>query len=177
MIPSPAEKLRVETLREYAEFKDAERAVRMLAHAVELDPANEAVRIDSAQLLITLNRHGEAEQLLQSLSALTKMDERVKTLQARLTLAANAGSAADSDALTQRVAENPGDLDARLQLAHLAIAQQNHAQAFEQLLEIVRRDRTFKDDAARKTMLQLFSVLDGDPLVAVYRRKLAGELN
>ena len=177
LIPSPAEKLRIETLREYAEFKDAGRALRMLAHALELDPANEAVRIDNAQLLIALDRHDEARQLLASLSELAQMDERVKTLQAHLALAAGAGDAADSDVLARRVADNPGDLDARLQLALLQIAHKNHAEAFEQLLEIVRRDRKFKDDAARKTMLQLFSVLGSDPLVGDYRRRLASALH
>lgn len=177
LIPTPAEKLRQETLREYAELKDAERALRMLGHAAELDPTNEAVRIDSAYLLMTLNRHDEAAQLLASLSELTKMDERVKTLFARLALAANAGNAANGDTLTRRIADNPGDLDARLQLAHLHVAREHHAEAFEQLLEIVRRDRKFNDDAARKTMLQLFSVLGGDPLVGEYRRKLASALN
>ena len=177
VIPSPAEKLRVETLREYAETKDAERALRMLAHAAELDPANEAVRIDSAQLLVVLDRHDEARQLLASLSELAQMDERVKTLQAHLALAAGAGTTADGDVLARRVADSPGDLDARLQLAHRYIAQQNHAEACEQLLEIVRRDRQFRDDAARKTMLQLFSVLGNDPLVSEYRRKLASALH
>ena len=177
LIPTPAEKLRRETLREYAEFQDAERALRMLAHASELDPANEAVRIDSAELLITLNRHGEAAQWLQSLSELTKMDERVTTLQARITLAAGAGNDIDEAALAKRIAGNAGDLDARLQLARALIARQQHAEACDQLLEIVRRDRKFNDDVARKTLLQLFSVLGGDPLVGVYRRKLASALN
>ena len=177
LIPTPAEKLRQETLREYAELKDAERALRMLGHAAELDPTNEAVRIDSAYLLMTLNRHDEAAQLLASLSELTKMDERVKTLFARLALAANAGNAANGDTLTRRIADNPGDLNARLQLAHLHVAREQHAEACEQLLEIVRRDRKFNDDVARKTLLQLFSVLGGDPLVGEYRRKLASALN
>lgn len=178
IIPSPAEKLRLETLREYAELKDAQRALRMLAHASELDPANEAVRIDSAQLLIELNRHDEAREMLASLSVLTHMDDRVKTLEARLALATGAGAAADSTALLLRVAANPADLDARLQLAQWHTGKQDYAAAFEQLLDIIRRDRKFQDDAARKMMLQLFSVLGGDhALVSDYRRKLAGALN
>lgn len=178
IIPSPAEKLRLETLREYAELKDAQRALRMLAHASELDPANEAVRIDSAQLLIELNHHDEAREMLASLSVLTHMDDRVKTLEARLALATGAGAAADSTALLLRVAANPADLDARLQLAQWHTGKQDYAAAFEQLLDIIRRDRKFQDDAARKMMLQLFSVLGGDhALVSDYRRKLAGALN
>lgn len=177
LIPSPAEKLRIETLREYAELQDAQRALRMLAHASELDPANEAVRIDSAQLLMHLERYDEARELLASLSVLTRMDERVKTLEAQLALAAGADKAGDAGALAQRITAAPGDLEARLQLAHLHAARKEYTAAFDQLLEIIRRDRKFQDDAARKTMLQLFSVLGDDPLVGDYRRKLAGVLN
>ncbi len=177
LIPTPAEKLRRETLREYAELQDAEHALRMLTHASALDPANEAVRIDSAELLIALNRHHDAAQLLASLSELKKMDERVTTLQARIALAAGAGTDSDEAALAKRIVDNAGDLDARLQLARALIARQQHAEACDQLLEIVRRDRKFNDDAARKTLLQLFSVLGGDPLVSDYRRKLASALN
>ena len=177
LIPSPAEKLRLETLREYAELQDAERALRMLAHASELDPANEAVRLDSAQLLITLNRHDEAAQVLASLSELTKLDERVKTLQARIALSTSAGGGVDADELAARIEHNAGDLEARLQLARVLITRHQYAPACDHLLEIVRRDRKFNDDAARKTLLQLFSVLGDDPLVSAYRRKLASALN
>jgi len=150
----------------------------MLAAASQLDPANENVRIDCAELLIALNELDEARQLIASLSPLAQMDDRVKTMQAKLALATGAHSDADADALIKRIAANINDSDARLQLARLKIAQGQHADAMDQLLEIVRRDRTFDDEVARKTLLQLFSALGGDhPLVGDYRRKLAGALN
>jgi putative thioredoxin len=93
-----------------------------------------------------------------------------------LSLAAPSGE--DAGALAERVARNADDLDARLKLANLHIAQGRHETAFEQLLEIIRRDRKFGDDAGRRTMLSVFDVLgSGNELVSKYRRQLASALN
>jgi putative thioredoxin len=52
------------------------------------------------------------------------------------------------------------------------------AEGMDQLLEIVQRDRKFRDDIGRKTMLDVFNLLGGSgELVSTYRRKLASLLN
>jgi putative thioredoxin len=183
VIPSPAEKLRGEAIALYAQTGGAERALAMLAEASRLDPLNEKVRVDSSELLVALGRHDEAQQLLDTLSPLAQMDDRVKTLRDRIALATGNGEASDTDALTRRVAANANDLDARLKLARAHIARRCYREALDELLEIIRRDRKFGDEAARKTMLQLFSVLGSQnngglsDLVSEYRRKLASALN
>ena len=178
ILPSPAEKTRLDALALYEASGDARQALTMLAQAAQLDPHNEIARIDSAQMLIALNEFDEARRLIDALSPLAQMDERVKTMQARLALAAGAGGDVNADALMKRIAGNANDFDARLRLARWHITLTQYAEALDQLLEIVRRDRKYKDDGARKTMLQLFSVLGSDhPLVGDYRRKLAGALN
>jgi len=178
IIPSPAENKRLNALAHYAATDDAKQALAILAEASKLDPTHEIVRIDSAALLITLKEFDEARRLIDSLTPLSQMDERVKTLQAQLALKSDASVESNTQELLQRIAENPGDSDARLRLARQHIALSQYAEALEQLLEIVRRDRKYKDDGARKTMLQVFSVLGSDnPLVGDYRRKLATALN
>ena len=178
IIPSPAENKRLNALAQYAATGDAKQALAILAEASKLDPTHEIVWIDSAALLITLKEFDEARRLIDSLTPLAQMDERVKTLQAQLALKSDPGTESNAQELLQRIAANPGDSDARLRLARQHIALSQYAEALEQLLEIVRRDRKYKDDGARKTMLQVFSVLGSDnPLVGEYRRKLAGALN
>ena len=178
LIPSPAEEKRLDALAQYAATGDAKQALAMLAEASRLDPQNETVRIDCAEILIAINELDEARQLINTLSPLARMDDRLKTIEARLSLASHAGGGADVDELEQKIAVNPADLASRLKLAHLKIARNQHTEAFDQLLKIVRRDRKFEDDVARKTMLQVFGVLGSDhPLVGEYRRKLAGALN
>jgi hypothetical protein len=65
-----------------------------------------------------------------------------------------------------------------MQLANLLVAAGRHAEGLDELLEIVRRDRYWNDDAARKTILAVFNMLGGQgELVATYRRKLASALD
>jgi putative thioredoxin len=181
LIPSPAEKLRIEAMSAYAQTDDAQQALALLVEASRLDPQNEKVRIDCSEILIALERHDEARQLLDTLSPIAQMDDRVKTLHAQLALATGEGG--NDEELAARITANPADLEARLKLARAHIARKRYREAFDQLLEIIRRDRKFDDEAARKTMLQLFSVLAGQnstqtsDLVSEYRRKLASALN
>ena len=80
--------------------------------------------------------------------------------------------------LSQRIAADENDLEARLQLAHLQVAQKRYREALEALLEIVRRNRNFGDDAARKTMVKIFETLGNQgEVVSEFRRKLASAMN
>jgi len=79
--------------------------------------------------------------------------------------------------LERRVAENPRDLQARLELAQHCIAHKAWEPALEQLLEIVRQDRKFGDDVGRKTMIQVFDLASTQPqLVSAWRRRLSALL-
>jgi putative thioredoxin len=178
IVPSPAEELRFEAARVYDETRDIDRALALLSRAAELDPTNEEIRIDRASLLIDAHRAHEASAVLDGLSPLTKMDERVKALEARMELARGAAEAGSADLLVQRVAADENDLDARLKLAHVYVASENYRAALEQLLEIVQRNRSFREDIARKTILQVFEVLGNQgSLVSEFRRRLASAMN
>ena len=83
-----------------------------------------------------------------------------------------------TDALEARVAAHPEDLEARFDLASALIAHRKYADALAQLLDIVKRDRTFRDDIGRKTMLSVFDLAAHQPqLVSEWRRKLSMALN
>ena len=78
----------------------------------------------------------------------------------------------------RQVQANPGDLQARLELAQHFIAHKAWELAFEQLIEIVQRDRTFGEDIGRKTMVQVFDLASSQPqLVSTWRRRLSSALN
>jgi putative thioredoxin len=66
---------------------------------------------------------------------------------------------------------------ARLELAELLISRRDFAPAMHQLLEIVKRDRTFRDDVARRKLLAVFEMAAEHPdLVAEYRSRLSSLL-
>ncbi len=84
----------------------------------------------------------------------------------------------DEQTLASRVAADPRDLPARLDLARLLIARQQYEPALEQLLAIVRTDRGFEDDVGRRTMLSVFDMLTDYPdVVSRWRRQLSTALN
>ncbi|GAB4121134.1 MAG: thioredoxin [Sideroxydans sp.] len=178
IIPSPAEELRL-AAQQLATTGDIDGALQKLTEASALDPANEWVRVDAAELLLHKGETHEAQRLLDSLRDVDVMkDARVLQLKAQTRLAEMSGSGESEVALRAAVAADGNDFEARLKLANVLIASNRMAEGMDQLLEIVRRDRQFKDDIGRKTLLDVFNLLGGSgELVAEYRRKLASALN
>jgi putative thioredoxin len=178
IVPSPAEELRFEAARTYRETQDSDRALELLSRAAELDPANEDIRLDRATLLVDAGRADEAGAIIKGLSPLTQMDDRVTALKARMDLAEGAAEAGSPELLDKRIAADANDLDARLQLAHVYVGKQNYRAALEQLLEIVQRNRSFRDDIARRTILQVFELIGNQgSLVSEFRKRLASAMN
>ncbi|MBW7930622.1 MAG: co-chaperone YbbN [Gammaproteobacteria bacterium] len=176
ILPSPAEELRQQAAAQRAAGNDTQ-ALETLGEASRLDPGNEQVRIDAAEILLDAERVAEARQLLDSLSASAALDERAQRLRARMDFAPAGEAAGNEAALRERIAQDAGDMQARLDLAHLLVSRGRHAEGMDELLEMVRRDRHWNDGAARKQLLAVFTLLGDAPLVGEYRRKLASALN
>ena len=71
----------------------------------------------------------------------------------------------------------PGDLKVRFDLAHALIAEGEYEQALEHLLEIIRTDRKWNEEAGRKHLLTLFEAMGPtDPRTIEARRRLSGLL-
>ena len=172
LIPSPADEIRQQAAAARM-AGDLSGALQLLAEASKLDPDHLGVRLDAAEIMLDLNEVDEATRLLGSVA--DDADPRVPALKARLQFMGAAGE--DEAALTARVAANENDLEARLKLANLLIAATRYEAGMDQLLEIVRRDRSFGDDIGRKTLLSVFNLLGGGDLVSRYRRLLASALN
>ena len=151
-----------------------------LKTALALDPGFDDARLDLIELLLDEERVDEArsEAQLVSTKVTQGIDVRYNTLKTRLDALDAATDLPPTDALEARVAANPGDLEARFDLANLLIARRDYAGALEHLLEIVKRDRTFRDDVGRKTMLSVFDLAAHRPeLVSEWRRKLSTTLH
>jgi len=177
LLPSPAEEKRRVAVETYRSGQAAPALVQ-LDEAQALEPANDTIRIDRAEVLIALGRAKDAAALLDELAPLAAMDTRVEHLKAQLTFAGEGDSAENIEALEAQLLENPGDLDTRLALAKSCVAAKQFEPALKHLIEIIRVDRSFGDDAGRKTMLAVFEILGNDHhLTSQYRRLLAASLN
>lgn len=185
LIPSPAEPFRLEALA-LAEAGQLEEAIKRMADAINLDPASDTAYLDFIELSLARNTAdslAEARELLGIVADRARDRIRVDALQARLTLALSGGGA-DVTALEARLAQDANDLDARLQLSNALALQQDYRGALGQLLEIVRRDRKWNEEAGRKAMLNLFTLLGSQPqhdqhdgLVREFRVALSRTLN
>jgi len=179
LLPSPAEPLR-EAARAARANGEHEVACSLLDDAARLDPANPEVRLDLAELQLDLQRLTDAQATLDACLIEPGRHPRKDALLARLKLAAAAGNQNPAQ-FEARIAADPDDLDARLRLAGVLALAKDYPSALEQLLEVVRRDRKWNDEAARRTMLDLFTLLGGDAryddLVRDFRLRLARTLN
>lgn len=172
LVPSPAEELRHQAAAARM-AGDTTGALKLLAEASKLDPAHVGVRLDAAEVMLDLNEADEASRLVGSVP--DDADPRVAQLKARLQFMGAAGE--DEASLAARVEANENDLEARLKLANLLVAAGRYEAGMEQLLEIVRRDRSFGDDIGRKTLLSVFDLLGSGELASRYRRLLASVLH
>jgi putative thioredoxin len=152
-------------------------ALEIMQRAMTLDPASDRVKLELARLMARLRRVDEAEQILQAASAEARDSDPAAALRARFGFIRTVQSARPPEILQQAIAANPRDSAARYELAaHRALGQE-YESALELLLEIVRTDRKWQDDAARKAMISIFSLLGSNELVNQYRRKLSLALN
>jgi putative thioredoxin len=119
-----------------------------------------------------------AERLLAAVPPDLALGERIAALEHGIAYARAGQGGPNEDELRAKLIADPGDHDTRLALANLYGSQRRYRQAMDELLEIVRRERTWRDGAARTEMLALFTLAASEPaLVAEYRRKLASALH
>jgi putative thioredoxin len=173
LLPSPSEleRARARALRAAG---DAANAVAALRKAVHLDAKNDLARLDLAELLIQLKQLEEAEAVLDAVQANSQLDARTAALRQSLGFARSGGG---EDDLEAKIEANPSDLEARLALAGAYAGRRAWREAMDQLLEILRRDRGWRDGEARKQMLAIFNLAAGDAdLISEYRRKLSSSL-
>ncbi len=170
VLPSAADHLVVEgdRLRRAGRIADAEATLR---RALELDPRCERALLGLATVLSDRGEHHEALVLLERIGpgpVRTEADRLAAAIRVR------EGVGGDEQALRAKVAADPADLESRFLLAQVLAAASKHSDALEQYLEIVRRDRRFRDEAARKAMLDIFALLGAEHETTVhYRSELA----
>ena len=184
VMPGPAELERLKALRliEQGRVEDAATALRT---AIALDPTRDGARLDLVELLIGRvpppldpARLAEAESLLAAVRSNTRSEPRWRALDMRVSSLRSAASLPSSETLRERVAADPGDVNARFELAQQYVAQRQLKPALEQLLEIIARDRKAADGEPRRMMLAIFELLADQPqLVSDYRRKLSALIN
>jgi len=135
---------------------DAANAAAVYAEVLALDAANLPALAGLAKCYMTTGAVEQAKQTLALVPDSKRADVAVKAVQAAIDLAEQAKALGPITELEQKVAANPLDHQARFDLATALNAGGNRAEATNQLLEIVKRDRKWNEDGARKLLVQFF---------------------
>lgn len=156
---------------------DAPGAAQLFAAVLQEDAGNLAAVAGLAECYLGLGDAPRAEALLARVPAESHDDPALAGVRTKLKLAAEIAGLGDPRELEAKLAANADDHQARFDLALIAQARNRRAEAAEGLLEIVRRDRSWSDDGARRKLLELFGVWGAtDPATKDARRRLSALL-
>jgi len=151
---------------------DVEAAADIYRALLEEDPAEPRALGGLAQALVALGEMEAARQLLDSAPA--GNHTAISAARAALELAEQASNVGDLAGLEAALAKNPGDHQARFDLAVALNANGRRDEAANRLLEIIKADRNWNDDGARKQLVQFFEAWGPiDPATLAARRKLS----
>ena len=150
---------------------DAANAASVYAEVLAVDATNIAALAGLAKCYATSGAIDQAKQTLAMVPESKRGDAAVKAVQAIIDLAEQASSLGPVAELEQKVAANPLDHQARFDLATALNAAGKRAEATQQLLEIVKRDRKWNEDGARKQLVQFFDAWGATDEATVEGRK------
>jgi putative thioredoxin len=156
---------------------DPARAENIFAQILDMAPDHAGVIGGFARALIAAGRAEEARVLLDGAPESAAKDPAIARARAALALAEVAAPGVDTAPFERRIAADPDDHEARLELAGALMAAGDRDGAADQLLESIARDRDWNEGAARKRLLQLMEVVGlEDPWAGAQRRRLSAIL-
>lgn len=171
--PSPVDQL-IEAADAALSAGDFQTAANSYAQVLQVEPENTAAMAGMLKVYVAAGELETARQALASLTDEMKADPAIAAAQAALELAEKAASLGDAEELTARLEVNPDDHQARFDLALIHNAKNHREAAAMALVEIIKRDRSWNDEAARKELLQLFEVWGPtDPASMTGRKQLS----
>jgi putative thioredoxin len=135
---------------------DAAGAAELYSEVLAGDPANVHALAGLARSFLETGSIEEAKDTLAQVPEAKRNDTAVAAARAALEVAEQAAHLGPVAELEQKVAANPLDHQTRFDLAIALNGNSRRQEALDQLLEIVRRDRKWNDDAARKQLVQFF---------------------
>jgi putative thioredoxin len=156
---------------------DARRAATIYAQVLAQDSTNPAALGGLIRAATMSGDVARAKQVASGLTEKMRAAPEIAAAIAALELAEQTAGFGDTAELTTKVDDNPNNHQARFDLAMALFGRGRNEAAIEQLLELVRRDRKWNDDAARKQLVKIFDALGPtDPLTVSGRRQLSSIL-
>jgi putative thioredoxin len=152
-------------------------AEKLFREILRLDPRHTPTHLSLAKLLIAAKRSEEAKTHLDAIPALAAEYEAANRLREVLAFQEECEQSGGETNCRKKIEADPKDLEARFGLASCLAWEGRYREALEELLAIIAKDRRFRDEAPRKAMLAIFSLVgERSELAEEYRTRLARTL-
>ena len=157
-------------LQDYVEAGDWDKAIRVVQEAINEEPSNPQFKVEAADILALKGDLNGARTLLASIP--DDVADRIRP-QTRIEFVEEAQTLQPIAEVKRQLEENPTNLDLHHQIAILYACDREYEHALECALEILRKDRTHRDDIGRKTMVRILNLIGkSNPLSQKYRRQM-----
>lgn len=173
-LPTAADKQadEAQALEEAGKANEAKASYQAILAA---DPNHAKALLGLGRLAMNEGDSAAALEYLDKISIVADERKEADRLIARLNL--RSGAAENEAAIREKVKSAPDNIAARFELAQALAGTEKYEEALKEFLAIVKTDRAFQDDGARKAIIQIFEVLGSDdPLTDKYRSELAAAL-
>lgn len=156
---------------------DVDGAAQLYAAVLQADPENAKAAAGMIECLVTLGHADRAQQMLESLPEEIASQPEIQAVSLKLQQMAEARKLGDPAVFEQDLSVNPDNHETRIKLAKIRNVEGKRDEAADHLLYIMKKDRTFDDDGARRQLLEFFEAWGvKDPATIAARRKLSSIL-
>lgn len=166
---SPAEALKTQ-LDRYLAAEDFDGALAVLKEAIAAEPNNAGFKVEWADVLLRKGDVDGGRTVLRTIPEDTDERDRPAT---RLEILEEAAGMGTLRAALADVGADGDDLDARYRAALLLASERRYEEALEEAMAILRRDRSYREDAGRLTMIRIMTLMGkGSEVAKRYRRRM-----
>ena len=156
--------------------RDYSGAAALFSGVLQAEPENMPALGGLIRCFVALGELAQARGLLAGLTPEQEKDPAIAGARSALELASQAEKLGGPAELTRPLEADPNDHKARFNLAVVLNGQSDRVGATEALLEIVKRNRTWNDEAARKQLLQFFEAWGAKNPAAISGRQRLSSL-
>ena len=154
--------------------EDFESALNAFSNLLSAEANNAKIIAGYGKCLLKLERNEEVKELLEGLEDDMLNDKNIISLVALSKLEKNNKTAGTPEEYIEEVNINPNNHELRFKLAEAYLASNLRQEGIEQLLIIVKKDRKWEDDKARKKIIELLDAFgEDDPITSETRLKLS----
>jgi putative thioredoxin len=158
-----------------AEAGDHQGALQLFAALAEAEPENPEAFAGLARTLMAMGEEEQAGQVLEQVPPKIAEHAEIASVRSALELAIEGRKAQEKlGEFERRLAADPDDHAARIDLAVALNAMGDRAKAVDALVDAIKRDKAWNEEAARKQLLKFFEAWGfDDPATLAGRRKLS----